>query len=281
VAAFFFAALVWLTTMSAANRGLAQEQRAVAEANAAQAAKARQDGTDDSIEANNAATKQKLAERLEASFDSTSLGDVLDYLAAHFDLELLCQRGDMEAGGLSLDAPVTLKLKRVRGDMLLHLALRQVSPDLGYVVRDGIIVVSTRQALADGQTVRVYNCRDLLAAAETLPPPAGAGEPGSAGGPPPGAAGPRPAGGGPRPPGTPFSVGSGGMGGFIGGGPATKAEQLQHVIRTTIAPESWDIGGGSGTMEEFGGLLVVNQSEAIHDRIEKLLQMLREAAGKK
>jgi hypothetical protein len=231
---------------------------------------------DDSLEANNAQTKRRLAERMEAMYDQQPLAEALAHLADKLDIEFHSQRGDIEAAGVSLDAPVSLRLKRVRGDMLLDLALRQVSPELGYVIRDGIVIVTTRDAVAGNQAVRVYNCRELLAAAKSWnPPPATAPIGGSGGG---NLASPQP-GAGPVNPGMGSGMG-GGFGGFFPELPQTPVQQLQQVIRATIVPETWDINGGAGTIEEFGGMLVVNQSEAVHDRIEKLLQMLHEAAAK-
>lgn len=305
---------IWFASVIIAHRAMAQDERAAADAAArvqaeALAERAREEAAraqanaqdaiakeaaakraaaaainflqnDDSLEANNAQTKRRLSERMEVMYDQQPLGEVLAHLADKLDIEFHAQRGDIEAAGVSLDAPVSLKLKRVRGDMLLDLALRQISPELGYVIRDGILIVTTRDAVAGNQAVRVYNCRELLAAAKRWnPSPMGAPIGVPAGGTP---AAPQP-GTGPMNPGIPPGMASGmggGMGGFFGETPQTPVQQLQQVIRSTIAPETWDISGGAGTMEEFGGLLVVNQSEAVHDRIEKLLQMLHEAAAK-
>lgn len=299
---------IWFAAMLAAKGAMAQEQRAAAQAAQAQAeaqaqaaaqadaaarqaeikaqaaaikAQAAAQPADASQEANNAATKERLAERMEATFLQQTVADVLEFLADQLNVEVHLQRGEIEGAGLSLDAPVSLRFKRVRGDMLLDLALQQVSPDLSYIIRDGIVIVGNRGSLSGSQVVRVYNCRDLLAAAAESPPtpagPMGIGFP-------PGTIPGTPQPGGSRPPGGVPGM-AGAMGGYFAGGsggsPATPTEQLQRVIRTTVAPESWDLNGGAGSMEEFGGLLVVNQSEAIHDRVEKLLQMLREAAVKK
>jgi len=297
--ALLLGGFLWLAAAVTANRAMAQEQRAAAQAAeeqararaaalaekaareaAAEAAKAAQgakkaQAAADSIEANNAVTRGELAERIEVTFEQQPLAAVLEFLGNQLELEVHAQRGDIEAAGLSLDAPVTLKFKRIRGEMLLELALRQVSSELTYVVRDGIVIVGTRGALSDSQVVRVYNCRDLLAAVAKATPSAPAPTASGVG---PAVPGPNPVAAAPGGPVMPPGMGGmGGLGGFFGELPKTPAGQLQQVIRATIAPESWDVNGGAGTMEEFGGLLVVNQSEAVHERLEKLLQMLREA----
>ncbi len=55
------------------------------------------------------------------------------------------------------------------------------------------------------------------------------------------------------------------------------AESLMKVIRETIAKESWESGGGKGTMQYFplGMALVVQQRQDVHDAITRLLGGLR------
>jgi hypothetical protein len=80
----------------------------------------------------------------------------------------------------------------------------------------------------------------------------------------------------------------GGMGGSLGGPqppqrPLTaeelKAEQLLNIITTAVNPDSWAEMGGPGTIGEYNGLVVVSQSARTHSKIEKVLDMLREAAN--
>ena len=91
--------------------------------------------------------------------------------------------------------------------------------------------------------------------------------------------------------GGPGMIGGSGMGGMAGGGlggqaqpqrPMTaeelKAEQLLHIITTAVNPDSWQEMGGPGTIGEYNGLVVVSQSARTHSKIEKVLDMLREAA---
>ena len=85
---------------------------------------------------------------------------------------------------------------------------------------------------------------------------------------------------------------AGGMGGVMPGGgqqpqpaprPMTaeelKAEQLIDIITTAVNPDSWADMGGPGTIGEYNGLVVVSQSARTHSKIEKVLNMLREAAS--
>lgn len=235
----------------------------------------------DSMEANNQATKRKLAERVEVEFQDEPLIEVIKFVEEKLDVESFVQRQDLEENGVGLEVPVTLRLKRVRGDMLLDLVLRQVSPEVGYVVRDGIVIVASKGSLSEFLTIRVYNCRDLIGggAAKAAPLDPSEGSPSAT---PPGpGGGPMGPGGGPGGARVPGGLGFQGVGsGGMPGAHATVGTPLVQLVQSTVAAESWDINGGPGTLSEFAGLLVVNQSEEVHDRIDKLLQMVREAEKK-
>jgi general secretion pathway protein D len=58
-----------------------------------------------------------------------------------------------------------------------------------------------------------------------------------------------------------------------------KAEQLMNIVTTAVEPDSWSEVGGSGTIGQYNGLLVVSQSARTHAKIEKVLDMLREAGN--
>ncbi len=63
-----------------------------------------------------------------------------------------------------------------------------------------------------------------------------------------------------------------------GGMMAADFTQLIDLIRNTIDPESWDEGGGAGTITEFRNTnsLVIRNTQAVHDQIQDLLKRLRE-----
>lgn len=83
-------------------------------------------------------------------------------------------------------------------------------------------------------------------------------------------------------------MGMSGYGGAMGGQPEPqrpmsaeelKAEQLMNIITTAVDPNSWADVGGTGTIGEYNGLIVISQSARTHTKIEKVLDMLREAAN--
>lgn len=134
------------------------------------------------IEERNAVTESLLAERKEAAYPETVLKDVLQNIAARFQVEIFVNHKRIKESGKDLNDPswsVDLDLRNVRGDMLLDLVLRDAG--LVYTIRDGIVVVTTPDDLESTLEVRVYNCRDLVALMHEFP--AGAmGAPGMMGG---------------------------------------------------------------------------------------------------
>lgn len=84
-----------------------------------------------------------------------------------------------------------------------------------------------------------------------------------------------------------------GVGGGLGGGGAAysgesdgprtehdlRAENLINLLESNVAPQSWDTVGGVGSISEYNGLLVVTQTLEVHREVERVLDMLREAAG--
>ena len=61
-----------------------------------------------------------------------------------------------------------------------------------------------------------------------------------------------------------------------------KIEELSGVIMNSIATENWlETGSGEGSIQIFGNILIVSQTEAVHSQIKVFLSMLREATEKR
>lgn len=79
------------------------------------------------------------------------------------------------------------------------------------------------------------------------------------------------------------------FGNFIGqqvGGPRNnqvndEGEELVELIEKTIAPESWDVNGGAGTIVYWGNLkvLVVRNTRDVHGQLQDLGDALRKAGN--
>jgi hypothetical protein len=222
----------------------------------------------DTTEANNASAQRKLEQYIEADFVDTPLTDVLAFLAEKTQVETYVHRASLADNGVSLDALVSIKLKKVRGDMLLELVLQQVG-GLDYVLRDGIAVITTVESLDIASEVKAYPVADLLKLHGARPEPAD----GSFGG---------------LPGASPMAPGGEEAGGFGGGfAPVSDGHtpnnvaQLIRVISSTVAPDTWQDMGGNGTITYYGDMLVVRQNARTHREVEKVLKLLRDTAAKK
>jgi RNA polymerase sigma factor (sigma-70 family) len=164
---------------------------------------------------------ERLLQRpVSLDFRDAPLGEVLDDLRAWHGLNIAVDQPALEQEGVSLKRPVSVHL----GNVSLKSALAVLLHDarLTYVVRDGILVVTT-PAVARGKPVRA-----------TYP-----------------------------------------VGKLVGRD--LRAEALIHLITRTIEPASWDVMGGSGTVEYYplSRALVVNQTPDVQEQIAGFLADLR------
>jgi hypothetical protein len=63
-------------------------------------------------------------------------------------------------------------------------------------------------------------------------------------------------------------------------GPSGPGGELIDILQHTVRPESWDVQGGPGSISDYRGLIVVSNTIEIHRKIDRVLEMLREAAEK-
>jgi hypothetical protein len=118
--------------------------------------------------------EEKLEQRIDVEYPEVSLKEVLEDLKDRAGVQMYVNRKGLPAEAEVLDAPITINLKQVRLDMVLDLVLEQAGEGrLAYVERDGILIVSSLEALSGASEVKVYNCRDLLAMASPVPQPHG------------------------------------------------------------------------------------------------------------
>jgi hypothetical protein len=234
--------------------------------------------------------EDKLNLRLDANFSEVPLGDVLTYIRDATGIQFVVRTKKLEEAAVTPDVPVNAKLKQVRVSTLLDLLLADL--ELTYVERDDLIFITTPEDAEATLVVRVYDCRDLL----SMDAPPGADK---FIGPPPAKemrggmfAIEDPANGiansGP-PAGPPSAGGMGGIGGFMGGGGSglarpvsehdVRAERLMDILTTNVDTDSWQETGGPGSISEYNGLIVVTQTAQTHKKVERVLDMLRQAAG--
>src|SRR5262249_30326114 len=90
------------------------------------------------------------------------LKDFFEYLDKTLDFESCFDQEGLKQAGIDPTATlVSMSFKHIRGKMLLDLVLGEYN--LGYRVRDGIVIVSTKDKLGSELEVRIYDARVILA----------------------------------------------------------------------------------------------------------------------
>ena len=254
----------------------------------------------------------RLNQRIDIDFKDTPLSDAVAYLQEQSGIQFVINAKKLDEAGVSVDAPVNKSLKRVRLTTALELILDEL--ELAYLEKDELLVITTPEDAESKLVIRVYDCRDLIALdppelQKIAPPTSGSKAPANttplppadtrpALAPPAEPAKPKtptrfPA---PPPPGQPAlpqlggSLGTGGgeKQGRVPSGGAGCAEQSEYdrragslieLIENTVDVDTWDTMGGVGAIQHYSGLIVVTQTSQTHKKVERVLDMLRYAAG--
>ena len=193
---------------------------------------------------------EALERRFDLSFDNVPLKDVARQLTELTGVTFYLAAKKLEEASVSQESPVNGSFKNIRLKTWLDLALKEF--ELSYLQHDDVIVITTPEDLESRLITRVYDCRDLLA----LPSLVGIGDERPDRGP------------------------AGGTGITLEPRRPNSANlELADLIITQVAADSWSDVGGPGAVSDYRGFIVVSQTQSVHDDIERLLDMLREAAG--
>jgi hypothetical protein len=210
--------------------------------------------------------QDQLNQRADFEVVEMPLKDVCLMLNRNFGIQILLQLKKLEEASVSADTPVTKSFKQVRLSTILDLLLKDL--ELTYVEKDGLLLITTPEDAESRMEIRVYDCRNLIAmtqpvGADKLVVPAAARGPDS----------------------KPNQSLDGTMGPKRGEGirPISehdlRAMRLMNLIETNVDVASWNVVGGPGEISEYNGLIVVTQTGQTQDKVERLLDMLRQAAG--
>jgi hypothetical protein len=93
-------------------------------------------------------------------FTETPLQDVMDYLRDQHGIEIQLDNKALEDAGIGSDTPITRRLKGVSLASALRLLLDDI--DATFVVRGGVLLITTRDAAKKMVELRVYNVGELV-----------------------------------------------------------------------------------------------------------------------
>ncbi|MFM7112844.1 MAG: type II secretion system protein GspD, partial [Planctomycetota bacterium] len=234
--------------------------------------------------------ENKLNTPVNLSFKDQPLREVLEDIRALYQINIVPDVAALEAEGISLDRPVTLKVEQISLKSYLNLLLRNVH--LTWVIKDEVLQITTESQARGKLATVTYQVTDLVLPVENHVGHAGPNsfnplltsgkEQGMK------------ASGQPTPIGTPLglnggtpvgsSTGSSSGQATVGDGGkwnkrtgTTTEEALIRIITSTIEPQSWSSVGGAGTIEyhPLTMSLVVNQTPNIQEQVADLLNNLR------
>ena len=102
----------------------------------------------------------KLGIRLSVDWKEKSLGDIIAELQAKLKVPILLDQKALDDVGISVDAPVTLKVDEISARSILTLATRPA--DLTWLIDGEAVLITTPEEAENRRTTRVYDVTDLV-----------------------------------------------------------------------------------------------------------------------
>jgi type II secretory pathway component GspD/PulD (secretin) len=238
-------------------------------------------------------TRASLSQAVSVDFTNNDLDQVVAYLRSTTGLQFYADWKALDFIGVEKEDQVNLKIGEVPAEVALQRILEQLGDESDrpqWAIEDGVVVISSNEALRKKVATIVYDIRDLLfevpyfdnAPEFDLESAVNQGNQGGQGG---GSGG----GGG----GFGGGSGGGGQGGGGGGGGGSlfdsadddperrdREELIQDIIdiiQEQVDTDGWkDNGGETGSIQELNGNLIITNTPNNHLQIENLLGQLRE-----
>jgi hypothetical protein len=104
--------------------------------------------------------RHQLAQPTIMEFIETPLAQVVDFLKDLHGIEIQLDKKSLEEAGIGTDTPITITVQGISLESGLCLMLRPL--DMTYVVRHGVMLVTTQAAVRKIVELRVYDVHDLL-----------------------------------------------------------------------------------------------------------------------
>ena len=189
--------------------------------------------------------------RISLNFTDTPLPEVVSFMQEVTQLNIMIDRRAIEDPE---SKTVTFKVEELAFDQALDLILKMA--DLAYRIDEGVIVVTSKEAMMKETVLELYDVQDLTIKITNFKAPeisletAGAADEG------------------------PIGIGT------SGGeeeGTAIPGDDLKLLISQNISPGTWDTPPNS--IEYQNGILIVRHTPAVQGQINAFLQRVRESTG--
>jgi hypothetical protein len=103
-----------------------------------------------------------LASVTHMDFKDVPLGDVIDYLKESHNIEIQLDKRPLEDVNVTAKTRVTVRVKNISLKSALHRMFHDMQPELTYVIKDGILLITTPEVECEEQTTEVYDVADLV-----------------------------------------------------------------------------------------------------------------------
>lgn len=184
-------------------------------------------------------TWKALQQPISLTMEEMPLSEVLREISRQSGINLFLDSLGLQEVGLTPKTPVTIEVKGIKSKSVLNLLLEPM--DLAYIIRDEVVVITSRTRSLGKPYVVSYPVADLAVPVPLAGPvPADETEP-------------------------------------VPNTPAIDFESLIDLIQSTVDPESWETVGGNGSIQPHAASqsLVIRQTSQTHQRIEDLFTELR------
>lgn len=212
---------------------------------------------------------------ISLDFTGQPLNEVMDFIHDKFpELSFQFDSGSLKDAGIDpVTTLVTIKLNEVRLKTALHLMLGQFNLD--YYIHDGVPIIATKETADARLETRIYDCHEILSAdndqfrrafgKNRSDSPAGSAAKKST-----------------AIPQSNKDASSANENTTVKSAAIyygieennTPSGNLIEVITNSVRPQSWTVQGGPGSIYEYSGLLIVNQTYEAHTQLTDLLEKL-------
>ncbi len=99
--------------------------------------------------------EQALLQDAEVAFSDTPLHEAVDFLKELHRIEIWLDKETLTADGINTDTPITLQMSGISLDSTLNMMLEPLQLD--YVIKNEVLVITTKVRAEDTMETRVYN----------------------------------------------------------------------------------------------------------------------------
>jgi hypothetical protein len=103
-----------------------------------------------------------LTSMTQMDFKDVPLGDVIDYLKKTHNIEIQLDKRPLEDANVTAKTRVTVRVKNISLESALRWMLRDIQPEMTYVIRNDILLITTPEIMPEEQTTEVYDVADLV-----------------------------------------------------------------------------------------------------------------------